>query len=124
MVGLVREKREALLLVNVEEYTSDLVVNLDPSDISLRIADWNVRGGVVLRVWEPRVWRGRKLMRFQTREVSFPADFSVHILVWVATPNDLKLSDCGARRGSCEGGAKKEVTDVRQRRARTRRLRT
>ena len=42
----------------------------------------------------------------------------------VATPNDLKLSDCGARRGSCEGGAKKAATDVRQRLARTRRLRT
>ena len=41
----------------------------------------------------------------------------------VATPNDPKLSDCGARRGSCEGGAKKEATDVRQRPARTRRLR-
>ena len=31
------------------------------------------------------------------------------------TPNDPKLSDCGARRGSCEGGAKKEVTDVGRR---------
>ena len=30
----------------------------------------------------------------------------------VATPNDPKLRDCGARRGSCEGGAKKEATDV------------
>ena len=42
----------------------------------------------------------------------------------VATPNDPKLSDCGARRGSCEGGAQKEATDVEQRPARTRRLRT
>ena len=33
----------------------------------------------------------------------------------VATPNDLKLSDGGAWRGSCEGGAKKEATDVGQR---------
>ena len=32
-----------------------------------------------------------------------------------STPNDPKLSDCGARRGSCEGGAKEEATDVRQR---------
>ena len=40
----------------------------------------------------------------------------------VATPNDLKLSDCGARRGSCEGGTKKEATDVGQRPARTRRV--
>ena len=40
------------------------------------------------------------------------------------SPNDPKLSDCGARRGSCEGGAKKAATDVRQRLARTRRLRT
>ena len=39
-------------------------------------------------------------------------------------PIDLKLSDSGAWRGSCEGGAKKETTDVRQRSARTRRLRT
>ena len=33
----------------------------------------------------------------------------------VATPNDLKLSDGGAWRGSCEGGAKKEATDVGKR---------
>ena len=39
-------------------------------------------------------------------------------------PIDPKLSDSGAWRGSCEGGAKKEATGVRQRRARTRRLRT
>ena len=38
--------------------------------------------------------------------------------------NDPKLSDSGAWRGSCQGGAKKEAMDVRQRRARTRRLRT
>ena len=38
-------------------------------------------------------------------------------------PNDPKLSDCGARRGSCEGVAKKEATDVEKRRARRRRLR-
>ena len=30
----------------------------------------------------------------------------------VATPNDPKLSDGGAWRGSCEGGAQKEATDV------------
>ena len=42
----------------------------------------------------------------------------------VATPNDPKLSDSGARRGSCEGGAKKEATEVEQRPARTRRLGT
>ncbi len=30
------------------------------------------------------------------------------------TPNDPKLSDSGARRGSCEGGARKEATDVGQ----------
>ena len=33
----------------------------------------------------------------------------------VATPNDPKLSDGGAWRGSCEGGAKKEAADVGQR---------
>ena len=38
------------------------------------------------------------------------------------TPNDLKLSDGGAWRGSCEGGAQKEATDVGQRHARTRRV--
>ncbi len=32
-----------------------------------------------------------------------------------ATPNDPKLSDGGAWRGSCEGGAQKEATDVGQR---------
>ena len=32
----------------------------------------------------------------------------------VATPNDPKLSDGGAWRGSCECGAKKEETDVGQ----------
>ena len=31
------------------------------------------------------------------------------------SPNDPKLSDGGAWRGSCEGGAKKEAADVRQR---------
>ena len=31
------------------------------------------------------------------------------------TPNDLKLSDGGAWRGSCEGGAQKEATNVGQR---------
>ena len=31
------------------------------------------------------------------------------------TANDPKLSDRGVRRGSCEGGAQKEATDVRQR---------
>jgi len=30
-------------------------------------------------------------------------------------PNDPKLSDGGAWRGSCEGGAKEEATDVGQR---------
>ena len=40
----------------------------------------------------------------------------------VATPNDPKLSDGGAWRGSCEGGAKKEATDVRQRHDRTGRV--
>ena len=39
-------------------------------------------------------------------------------------PIDPKLSDGGAWRGSCEGGAKKEATDVEQRLARTGRLRT
>jgi len=33
----------------------------------------------------------------------------------VATPNDPKLSDGGAWRGSCEGGAQKEAPDVGQR---------
>ena len=33
----------------------------------------------------------------------------------VATPNDPKLSDSGAWRGSCDGGAQKEATDVGQR---------
>ena len=28
------------------------------------------------------------------------------------SPNDPKLSDCGAWRGSCEGGAQKEATGV------------
>ena len=37
----------------------------------------------------------------------------------VATPNDPKLSDGGAWRGSCEGGAQKEATDVGQRHDRT-----
>ena len=40
------------------------------------------------------------------------------------SPNDPKLSDGGAWRGSCEGGAQKEATDVKERLARTRRLRT
>ena len=57
----------------------------------------------------------------------------IFALAWIARrisrtkevpPIDLKLSDSGAWRGSCEGGAKKEATDVRQRPARTRRLRT
>ena len=39
-------------------------------------------------------------------------------------PIDPKLSDSGAWRGSCENRAKKEATDVKERRARTRRLRT
>ena len=39
------------------------------------------------------------------------------------TANDPKLSDCGARRGSCEGVAKKEATDVEKRPARRRRQR-
>ena len=42
----------------------------------------------------------------------------------VATPNDPKLSDGGAWRGSCEGEAQKEATDVGQRHERTGRLRT
>ena len=33
----------------------------------------------------------------------------------VAMPNDPKLSDGGAWRGSCEGGAQKEAADVGQR---------
>ena len=33
----------------------------------------------------------------------------------VMTPNDPKLSDGGAWRGSCEGGAQKEAADVGQR---------
>ena len=37
-------------------------------------------------------------------------------------PNDPKLSDGGAWRGSCEGGAQKEETDVEQRHERTRRV--
>ena len=36
--------------------------------------------------------------------------------------NDPKLSDGGAWRGSCEGGAQKEATDVGQRHERTRRV--
>ena len=40
-----------------------------------------------------------------------------------ATPNDPKLSDGGAWRGSCEGGAQREATDVGQRHGRTRRVR-
>ena len=35
------------------------------------------------------------------------------------TPNDPKLSDGGAWRGSCEGGAQKEATSVGQRHGRT-----
>ena len=38
-------------------------------------------------------------------------------------PNDPKLSDGGAWRGSCEGGAQKEATDVGQRHERTGRAR-
>ena len=38
--------------------------------------------------------------------------------------NDPKLRDGGAWRGSCEGGAKKEATDVRERHDRTGRPRT
>ena len=40
------------------------------------------------------------------------------------SPNDPKLSDGGAWRGSCEGGAQKEATDVKQSHDRTGRLRT
>ena len=40
----------------------------------------------------------------------------------VATPNDPKLSDGGAWRGSCEGGAQREATDVEQRHDRTGRV--
>ena len=40
------------------------------------------------------------------------------------SPNDPKLSDRGGWRGGCEGGAKKEATDVEQRPARTRGLQT
>ena len=40
----------------------------------------------------------------------------------VATPNDPKLSDGGAWRGSCEGGAQREATDVGQRHDRTGRV--
>ncbi len=36
--------------------------------------------------------------------------------------NDPKLSDGGAWRGSCEGGAQREATDVGQRHDRTRRV--
>ena len=43
--------------------------------------------------------------------------------VCVATPNDLKLSDGGAWRGSCEGGAQRTATDVGQSDDRTRRVR-
>ena len=39
----------------------------------------------------------------------------------VATPNDPKLSDGGAWRGSCEGGAQREATDGGQSHDRTRR---
>ena len=41
-----------------------------------------------------------------------------------SSTTDPKLSDSGAWRGSCEGRAKKAATDVSQRPARTRRLRT
>jgi len=40
----------------------------------------------------------------------------------VAAPNDLKLSDGGGWRGSCEGGAQKEATDVGQSHDRTGRV--
>ena len=40
----------------------------------------------------------------------------------VEAPNDPKLSDGGAWRGSCEGGAQKEATDVGQSHDRTRRV--
>ena len=40
----------------------------------------------------------------------------------VMRPNDPKLSDGGAWRGSCEGGAQKEATDVGQSHDRTRRV--
>ena len=38
------------------------------------------------------------------------------------SPNDPKLSDGGAWRGSCEGGAQREATDVGQSHDRTRRV--
>ena len=38
------------------------------------------------------------------------------------SPNDPKLSDGGAWRGSCEGGAQKEAADVGQSHDRTRRV--
>ena len=41
----------------------------------------------------------------------------------VATPNDPKLRDRGGWRGSCEGGAKKEATDVKKRHERMREVR-
>ena len=42
---------------------------------------------------------------------------------YAKSPNDPKLSDGGAWRGSCEGGAQKEATDVGQRPGRTGRAR-
>ena len=63
-----------------------------------------------------------------TVSMALGAALTIRLAEWVSsqdvrvTPNDLKLSDGGAWRGSCEGGAQKEATDVGRSPERTRRV--
>ena len=90
---------------------------------------------VVRDLWVGAASAGAQVCRDVNITVSLSSDgdvccdekAAIHVVanLWtLEAPNDLKLSDSGAWRGSCEGGAKKEAMDVKKRPARARRLRT
>ena len=68
-------------------------------------------------MWNSTTIQSRRVTAVESRRIRNPW------FQWQrATPNDPKLSDGGAWRGSCEGGAQREATDVGQSHDRTRRV--